>query len=241
MYAYHILHYTCTKYMTFLYSIHCALCSHVYYVYVIQEQSLQLVYMSLMHLADLNLILLSNKSGIRHVSSASDVTPHTGFTLVPSPIRIQTLFKLSSNSMYTTILPPLLEASATASTAATVSNMTSSILGKRNRDINSDTTYFYHHYTTTTTSNTTAINNTTTTNPIHTSNSSNDTAAAASSSTWKKFLKKYQAETSFSITDRNPNNNKNRVSSTITISQRIRDYVLDPSIPIVTTVLHNTH
>ena len=118
--------------------------------------------------------------------------------------------------MYTTILPP--------------SNMTTSILGKRNRDINSDTTYFYHHYTSTSASNTTSN-----------SNNISSTAAAASSSTWKKFLKKYQTETSFSIADRNPNNNKNRVSSTITISQRIRDYVLDPSIPIVTTVLHNTH
>ena len=192
--------------------------------------------MSLIHLSDLNLILLSNKSGIRHVSSASDVTPHTGFSLVPSPIRIQTLFKLNSNSMYTTILPPLLDASATAATA---SNLTSSILGKRNRDINSDTTYFYHHYTTTTTNSTTAINTLSTT--TNNSNSGNTTAAAASSSTWKKFLKKYQTETSFSIADRNPNNHKNRVSSTITISQRIRDYVLDPSIPIVTTVLHNTH
>ena len=184
--------------------------------------------MSLIHLADLNLILLSNKSGIRHVSSASDVTPHTGFSLVPSPIRVQTLFKLNSNSMYTTILPPLLD----VPTAATASNLTSSILGKRNRDINTDTTYFYQHYITTTT---TSTNNNTN------NNNNNYNTAAAPSSTWKKFLKKYQAETSFSITDRNPNNNKNRVSSTITISQRIRDYVLDPSIPIVTTALHNTH
>ena len=198
--------------------------------------------MSLIHLSDLNLIVLSNKSGIRHVSSASDVTPHTGFSLVPNPIRIQTLFKLKSNSMYTTILPPLLDASTTAATA---SNMTSSILGKRNRDINSDTTYFYHHYTSptnnTTPINTTTTNTTTPNNSTNRNSNSTTTVAAAPSLNWKKFLKKYQTETSFSITDRNPNNNKNRVSSTITISQRIRDYVLDPSIPIVTTVLHNTH